>query len=73
MSKPLQLPAMAQGDLEYMLHLLNMEGARLNLHICTCKDSQLDTLLLEMQTQTRLREALAQALARAIEEGGSHE
>lgn len=68
MSKPVTVQLTKQQS-EYLLHLLNMEQARLWVHIPVAKDSQMDALLQEVQLQVALKEALLLAKC----EGGSHE
>jgi anti-sigma-K factor RskA len=62
MSKPLQLPAMAQGDLEYVVHLLNMEEARLGAQLRTCADDKVNTLIEEWEMQCRIKDAIYETL-----------
>jgi hypothetical protein len=45
MSKLLQLQPLGQGQIEYLLHLINMEEARLTAQLHTCADDQVDPLL----------------------------
>jgi hypothetical protein len=68
MSKLLQLQPLGQGQIEYLLHLINMEEARLTAQLHTCADDQVDPLLHEWGIQLQLKEAIKETL-----EGGSHE
>ena len=68
MSKLFQLPPISQGDLEYVVHLINMEEARLGAQLRNCTDDQVNTLIEEWEMQCRIKDSINNTL-----NGGSHE
>jgi hypothetical protein len=68
MSKPVTVQLTKQQS-DYLLHLLNMEQARLWVHVPMAKESQMDALLQEVQLQVALKELLILATW----EGAGHE